>query len=124
MALTALLQGQGDNDGCTAPLPKSGAVFEGVVFKVRDGDSICLGSRPEPRRLIEVRLSDVYSPERGEPGANEARAILRRLVLGERLRCVASHKSYDRIVARCDLEGVSVGRWMEVAGAPVGGRGR
>jgi endonuclease YncB( thermonuclease family) len=110
-------------DPCEAPLPAPGAVFSGEVRYIGDGDSLCVGSSRDPAEWIEVRLADFYAPELSESGGDQAKAMLSDLTFGARLRCVADHRSYDRIVARCTLNGESVGSLMRRHGAPQGGRG-
>lgn len=122
MALTALLQGQGDNDGCTAPLPKSGVVFSGRVMAVLDGDSACVST--SGLKLIEVRLADFYAPESSQPGGDEAADMLARLAMGEQVTCLMDHTSFDRAVSVCTMDGISLGGWMRAAGVAEGGRGR
>jgi hypothetical protein len=49
---------------------------------------------------------------------------LERTVRGQRLRCVADHRSHDRVVATCRINGRSVGDLLRQAGAREGGNGR
>lgn len=107
------------------PLPpglERGATFAGPVTYVGDGDGLCVGLGPTPAEWAEVRIADFYAPEIHEPGGPEAKEALSRLVMGRRVVCVASHRSYDRIVARCTLGGVSVGDLLRRAGVAEGGR--
>lgn len=60
----------------TAPRP----VPEGRVETVLDGDSLRLAGG------IEVRLKGIDTPERGQPGSEQAREALRGLVLGKEVR--------------------------------------
>lgn len=106
-------------DPCEAPLPRRGAAFEGVVDYIVDGDGLCVRT---PAGLVEVRLADFRAPELSEPAGPAAKAALQRLVMGRRVRCVASGRSYDRVVADCTLEGVSLGALMRAAGVREGGR--
>lgn len=110
-------------DPCEAPLPEAGAAFGGQVRYVGDGDSLCVGASANPADWIEVRLADFYAPELAEPGGEAAKRMLTQLVRGRALRCVAGRRSYDRVVARCTLDGADVGDLMREAGAPQGGRG-
>lgn len=123
IAGAVLLPGLARADPCEAPLPAPGAVFSGEVRYVGDGDSLCVGTTGDPAEWIEVRLADFYAPELSEPGGSDAKAILEDLTFGARLRCVAEHRSYDRIVARCTMNGAGVGGLMRRQGAPQGGRG-
>lgn len=108
-------------DPCEAPLPRPGTIFSGQVEYVGDGDSLCVTS---PAGLVEIRVADFYAAELHAPGGREAKDMLARLVMGRTLTCVADHRSYDRIVAVCRLNGRSVGDLMRAAGVPEGGRGR
>lgn len=106
-------------DPCEAPLPKRGEVFSGKVAYVGDGDSLCVTS---PAGLIEVRLADYYAPELHDAGGLEAKRALSRIAMGKRVTCQAENRSYDRIVAACDLNGSSLGDLMRSRVAQ-GGRG-
>jgi micrococcal nuclease len=109
------------------PLPgylSSGAEFSGPVTYVGDGDSLCVGVRAGPAGWVEVRLADFYAPEMSEAGGAEAKAVLQRLTQGRRITCVAERRSYDRVVARCLLNGLPLGDRLRAAGIPEGGRGR
>lgn len=116
-------------DPCEASLPSRGTSFSGVVSYVGDGDSLCvelrgpLGAGKTPERWVEVRVADFYAPELNAPGGREAKSQLERLVMGRRVSCIAQHRSYDRIVARCTLRGASLGDLMRRAGVREGGRG-
>lgn len=110
-------------DPCEAPLPKSGSVFSGVVRYIGDGDGLCVGPAGRPDRWIEVRLADFYAPELHERGGEEAKAMLRRLVMGKTLVCRAGRRSYDRVVATCTLEGQPLGNLLRGLGEVEGGRG-
>lgn len=103
---------------------RRGATFSGPVVYVGDGDSLCVGLGPRPDRWVEVRLADVYAPELRAPQGARAKAILETLTRGRRLDCVAQHRSYDRVVATCRLDGRLLSDRLRAAGAPEGGRGR
>jgi endonuclease YncB( thermonuclease family) len=110
-------------DPCEAPLPKSGERFSGPVRYVGDGDSVCLGPTSDPAGWIEIRLADFYAPELHADGGLAAKNLLSRIVMGRRLECVAEHRSYDRIVAACTLDGRSLGQLLRRAGGQQGGNG-
>lgn len=103
---------------------KRGTVFSGPVSYVGDGDGLCVAVGPGPDRWVEVRLADFYAPELHEPGGREAKATLERIVRGKRVSCVYERRSWDRAIAVCTLNGVSVGDLMRRAGVREGGRGR
>lgn len=105
-----------DRDGCTAALPARGARFSGRVTRIIDGDGLCVEG-------IEVRVADFYAPELSAPGGREAKAALTRIALGKHASCEAGRRSYDRVVATCDIDGVTIGDAMRRAGIGEGGRG-
>ncbi len=111
-------------DPCTAPLPPAGTGFAGQVRYVGDGDSLCVGPSPDPASWIEVRLADFYAPELSRPGGAAAKAALEQIAFGRTLRCQAGKRSYDRVVARCRLNGAALGDLMRRAGIAEGGNGR
>ncbi|ODT87039.1 thermonuclease family protein [Phenylobacterium sp. SCN 70-31] len=107
------------------PMPTylaAGSTFTGPVSYIGDGDSLCVSVGPSPDEWVEVRVADFYAPELHEPGGPEAKAALERIVMGRTLHCTAGRRSYDRVVARCTLDGVSVGDLMRQAGVQEGGR--
>lgn len=106
-------------DPCEAPLPREGITFAGPVTYVGDGDSLCITT---PAGQVEIRLADFNAPELQEPGGRDARETLRRLVMGRRAICRAGRRSYDRVVARCEVGGISIGDLMRRAGVEEGGR--
>lgn len=132
LALSSLA-GQALADPCAAvpergPVPpglERGAVFQGPVAYVGDGDSLCVATgRPDDtRRWVEVRLADFYGPELNAPGGREAKAALVRLSKDRRAVCRAQHRSYDRIVAVCRVDGRSLGDLMRAQGVREAGRG-
>lgn len=111
-------------DPCEAPLPRKGEAFAGQVRYVGDGDSLCVGRSPDPATWVEVRVADFYAPELSDPGGREAKAALERIAMGRRAACIAGHRSWDRVVAVCEIGGRSVGDLMRSAGVSEGGRGR
>ena len=108
-------------DPCEAPLPKRGQVFSGPVRYVGDGDSLCVLTTAG---LVEIRVADFYAPELNEPGGRAAKTILQNIAMGRRAYCVAGKRSYDRVVATCVIDGLSIGDRMRRAGVREGGRGR
>jgi len=102
----------------------AGAAFSGPVVYVGDGDSLCVALGEGPKTWVEVRLADFYAPESNEARGASAKAALARIALGRRAVCRAGHQSYDRMVARCEIGGRSIGDLMRSAGVAEGGRGR
>ena len=78
----------------------------------------------------EIRLADFFAPELSTPAGRAAAASLTRMVMGKRAVCTAERGqngrtySYDRLIAVCRIEGVSVGEMMRRAGVTEGGNGR
>lgn len=108
-------------DPCEAPLPRRGQTFTGPVTYVGDGDSLCVAVGMGPGHWVEVRVADFYAPELSTSEGRRAKAMLERLAKGRQVTCKAEHRSYDRIVAVCRINGVSIARLMRQAGAPEGG---
>lgn len=110
--------------GPMPPYLKPGATFSGPVTYVGDGDSICVAVGAGRQAWVEVRVADFYAPELHEPGGLAAKAAMSHIAVGRRTVCVAGHRSYDRVVARCTIAGQSLGDRMRASGTPEGGRGR
>ncbi|MBI1405685.1 MAG: nuclease [Caulobacter sp.] len=110
------------DSGRLPPWLKPGTAFSGTVRYVGDGDSLCVGASPDPAKWVEVRIEDFDAPELNDPGGREAKAALARIAMGRRVSCRAAHRSYDRMVATCWLDGVSLGERMRRAGIVEGGR--
>lgn len=95
---------------------------------VGDGDSLCVaatrGREADPNTWIEVRLADFYAPELHQPGGQEAKKALSRIAMGKRVQCLATHQSYDRLVAECRLPNGGLGQFIRRAGVTEGGNGR
>jgi micrococcal nuclease len=110
----------------SGPVPaflRPGAQFSGPVVYVGDGDGLCVAVGEGPGAWVEVRLADFYAAEQGTSGGELARVTLIRIAKGRRVECVAGRRSYDRVVALCRLDGVSIGDRMRAAGLTEGGRG-
>ena len=111
-----------DNGGLPGYLAP-GTSFSGPVVYVGDGDSLCVGVGPAGSDWVEVRLADFYAPELSAPDGPAAKRALEGLAMRREVSCVAEHQSYDRIVARCELDGRSLGDLLRTDGGPEGGRG-
>ncbi len=84
---------------------QAAAGFDGVVVRVKDGDSI-LVERAREKRVDEVRLHGLDAPELGQPWGIQARSALRRLVQGRPVRVeTLGRDRYGRWLGR-----VTVGR--------------
>ena len=109
-------------DPCTSRLPAAGTTFQGTARYIVDGDGLCISQSSDPRTWVEVRLADFYAPELREPGGEKAKAALGRIVSGKIIRCLARNRSYDRIVAQCNVGGRSLADLLRQAGVSEGGR--
>lgn len=110
-------------DPCTSPLPSPGSSFTGTVRYIGDGDSICVGKTSNPSTWIEVRIADFFAPELHAAGGQAAKETLARLAFGKSVSCLAGRRSYDRVVAECRLDGISLGVRLKQSGVGEGGRG-
>lgn len=109
------------------PMPAylaKGRTFSGQVAYVGDGDSLCVAQGPKPSAWVEVRLADFYAPELHAPGGREAKRALEQIARGRHAVCKAQKRSYDRVVAKCEIGGVSIGELMRAQGVAEGGEGR
>lgn len=106
------------------PLPAYlafGASFSGPVSHVIDGDSLCVAVGPGEPAWVEVRLVDFHAPELSQPGGAAAKSVLMRLAMGQHATCVANLRTYDRIAARCRINGRPLGDLMRSAGVAESG---
>ncbi len=82
------------------------SAFAGNVTRVRDGDTIEVGG-------VAVRLQGVAAPERDHLLGGPATEAMRAFVLGRRVVCHPDGtRSFDRIVAVCELAGVDLGAYL------------
>lgn len=110
-------------DPCEAPLPPNGTAFSGIVRYVGDGDSLCVGPAGRPDLWVEIRLADFYAPKLHEPGGQRAKALLVSIAAGKRLDCRAGRRSYDCVVAWCEIDGKPIGDLLRARGGAEGGKG-
>ncbi|EQA98193.1 hypothetical protein L288_20740 [Sphingobium quisquiliarum P25] len=115
-------------DPCEGPLPKQpGATFGGTIRYVGDGDSLCVGRTNRPEEWIEVRLADFNAPELHGSAGEAAKQTLTRIAFGRSVLCRAERGrserviSFDRVIARCQIDGRSLGDAMRAAGVAEGG---
>lgn len=80
-----------------------------IVTKVYDGDTFLTNCRKHP-----VRLADVDTPEKRQPGYDKAKRALEKLVLGEAVVVNAvARDTYDRCVAKVKVGNKSVNNTMK-----------
>lgn len=115
-------------DPCEGLLPsRAGIQFSGVVRYVGDGDGLCVGQTADPNEWIEIRLADFNAPELNAPDGPAAKAILERLALRREVVCTSERgrggrvRSFDRVIARCRIDGASLGDLLRQAGVAEGG---
>ncbi len=78
------------------------------VTKVIDGDTFETASRKRP-----VRLENVDAPEKGQPGAAQATAELKKLILGKEVSIdTVARDKYGRAVAKVKVGRNSVNKAM------------
>ncbi len=81
-----------------------------VVTRVVDGDTVWVASGDG---TLKVRLTGMDAPEICQEGGPQARAALRRRVLGQTVTVVSRHHDdYGRLLARIEFQGEDLGRWM------------
>jgi len=97
-------------------VPLDGAVVEGTVVDVRDGDTLHL--RVHPEFLMTVRLAEIDAPELAQSFGPEARAELSTLVLGKWVRAqVVDTDPWRRSVAQIYINDLWVNRALVEEGA-------
>ena len=118
-------------DPCEAPVKgyRYGQTITAQVRYVGDADSLCISPSSDPASWLEIRVADFYGPELHAPGGEAGKRTLERLIRGKQLTCRVGGNnrrttSYDRVLATCYLNGVSIGDLMRRAGVQEGGRGR
>ena len=84
--------------------------LNGIVTKVRDGDTIEVGKIP-------IRLNGVSAPEMNEPLGPQSKAFMIDLVLNKPVRCeLNGERTHDRFVGICYLDGHDIGEAVIKAG--------
>ena len=83
-----------------------------AVVAVGDGDTLtCAGMEPR------IRLDGIDAFERDQPQGALARRVLVEMVAGREIVCIPTATSWNRIVARCEIEGRDVSCALAAAGA-------
>ena len=94
-------------------------VQSGVVSRVIDGDTVWLKSATSHKPL-KVRIVGIDAPEICQLGGVASRDALRRRLMGQTVTLVQMpfrHRDeYGRLLARIELDGEDMGRWMVSSG--------
>ena len=111
--LLATLAVMAESQAATHPCESMGCI-DAVVVGVTDGDTVTLlvdGARgPEQSRL---RLTEIDTPERGQPWGTRARRALADKVFQRRVRVASEGEDrYGRLLGRIYVEGRDVNREM------------
>lgn len=100
--------------------------FSGRVVHVVDADTIDLGRGPT---CVRVRLTDFNAVECAQPCRDRGSTILRQVTTDKVVSCVVERGrngrrtvSHDRVLARCSVDGVALGKRLKKARVPQGGR--
>ena len=80
-----------------------------TVTKIIDGDTFMTASRKKP-----VRLADLDTPEKGQPGFNAAKNALERMLLNQDVTIdTVARDNYGRSVAKVKVGRFSVNKAMK-----------
>jgi len=93
-----------------APAEADGLPSSGTVTSIIDGDSLVVRHRGGSR---QVRLWGIDAPEWDQPHAHHAKALLRRMLLGRKVRMEPyTLDKYGRIIAQVYLQDQSVNQLL------------
>ncbi|MES2400631.1 MAG: thermonuclease family protein [Pseudomonadota bacterium] len=82
----------------------------GRISRVVDGDTVWVSSGDE---LLKVRITGIDAPEICQDGGPQSREHLRNRTLGKTVTLISRRKDdYGRLLARVELNGDDLGRWM------------
>ena len=87
------------------PDPEHRQELVGTVTKVLDGDSFWLDHGDA---TTKIRLRFVDAPENDQPYGDKAKAFTEKFVKGKLVTCYPFGKSFDRVLATCYVEDVSL----------------
>jgi endonuclease YncB( thermonuclease family) len=95
---------------CSLASAVPAAAWTGNVVHVTDGDTVVVTTGG---RAVTVRLAEIDAPEDGQPGGDEARAALSRMVAGRSVSVDERDVDrYGRVVARLAVDGLDAGEEM------------
>lgn len=90
-------------------------VTQGAVAYVVDGDTVWVKTSAE-QTLVKVRMVGIDAPESCQTGGAASRDALAARLRGQSVTLIASssraHDDYGRLLAKVDLNGKDMGRWM------------
>ena len=112
-----LLPGEADPAAQVAPATTEPAPTREItattfpVIRVIDGDTFVIEYDGEP---TSVRIAGIDTPERGEPGYEEATRALEGLIIGEEVKLTFADPSdkrdnFGRLLARVKVNGLDIG---------------
>ncbi len=90
--------------------PAPDHLISGAAEYVVDGDTLDVDD-------TRIRLWGINTPEKGEPGYQEAKDYLAKITENSKLNCAAFYYDrWKRTVASCEIDGHDVGRMMVLSG--------
>jgi endonuclease YncB( thermonuclease family) len=99
--------------------PKSNTHLQGKVIAVHDGDTLTLWTSTQEK--VVIRIWGIDAPElkqvceqnnRPVPCGPMAQKALSQMALGQGATCYGFTNHYERVVAKCDINGVDVAAQM------------
>lgn len=103
-AAIAVLFSVGTTAASVAGYPPLPTAINQIVAQVYDGDGLWFEDGDgNPKTYLQVRLFGINAPEYNAPGGSEAKQFLRRMVVGQLVRCniVELDRRYNRPVGVC-----------------------
>jgi endonuclease YncB( thermonuclease family) len=88
------------------------APVQGVVREAAGGDTVCVQTSPDHRRLTRIRLLDVEAPPLRGPGGEGAKWALRRVARGKAVAC--RMRAWGAGV--CAIDGQPIGALLRAKG--------
>lgn len=90
------------------------AVHDGDTLTLAGGRKVRLFGIDAPELRQQCRADAIYAPGPSAcvPCGESSRLALEGLVLGKDIHCTDRGRSYDRVVAECEVGKVQVGPWM------------
>jgi hypothetical protein len=115
----------GPQDCARVTSAQVGYRFSGRAVHVVDADTLDIA---RPGGCVRVRLTDFDGREDGQPGYHTGKSALTRITAGKLVSCRVERGrdgrrtvSHDRVLARCSVNGVALGKRLKAARVPQGG---